>query len=113
MILLQAERRLGRSERARTWVAEAAPRVADGWCPGHEFWAIASEVCLAAGRDELALTAIDRALTLAPANAVYHHNRAAILLRLDREAEARLALEAAQRLDPSLQDGGASSPEVR
>jgi tetratricopeptide (TPR) repeat protein len=113
MILLQAERRLGRGERARTWVAQEAPRVADGWRPGHEFWAIASEVCLGTGQDELALNAIERALALAPESAVYHHNRAAILLRLDREDEARLALETAQRLDPSLQDAATPGPEVR
>ncbi|HOX26593.1 MAG TPA: tetratricopeptide repeat protein [Candidatus Krumholzibacteria bacterium] len=110
MDLLQADRRLLRSERAIAWArGDALPGPA-GWQPGGAFWAIVAEVCLAADRPAEALAAIDRALVLEPEAGVYHHNRAAILGRLGREADARRALEEARRRDPSL--GPADGPRT-
>lgn len=104
MILVQADRRLGNGERALDWARQPLFRAANGWQPGADFWAIVSEICLEAGHAGPALTAIDRAIESRPQTAVYHHNRAAVLVRLDREEEARQALAEAQRLDPSLKE---------
>jgi predicted Zn-dependent protease len=104
LILVQADRRLGNSERALAWVGQPPAAAADGWLPDADFWAIVSEICLGTGAGELALQAIDRAIALRPEAAVLHHNRAAVLVRLDREDEARQALGEAQRLDPSLKE---------
>ena len=66
------------------------------------FWALSAEICLAADEAAAALLASDRAIALRPDVAVYHHNRAAALVRLGREDEARAALAEARRLDPEL-----------
>lgn len=62
------------------------------------FWAQSSANLLAADRPASALRAMDRALALDPRQAVFHHNRAAILAALGRTADARLALDAARAL---------------
>ena len=103
-ILIEVDRRLGRSERARRWVAGSAETVARVALPPHHVWAILAEICLAAEQPELALTAIDRALADRADVALYHHNRAAILVALDRQDEARGALAEAHRLDPNLSE---------
>jgi tetratricopeptide (TPR) repeat protein len=101
MILIQADRQLGASSRAVAWARAPGPELPAGWQPGADFWAIVAEICLRAEEAEAALTAIDRALAREPGQAVYHHNRAAILLALGREDEARAALAEARRLDPA------------
>jgi len=109
MDLLQADRALGHCARALAWIrGEARPGAGD-WQPGSDFWAIAAEICLAAGHAADALTAIDRALAISAGSAVYHHNRAAILLELGREDEARRALREARRLDPRLGKAGSAN----
>ena len=103
-ILIEVDRRLGRSERARRWVAGSTDMVARVALQPHHVWAILAEICLAADLPESALTAIDRALADRADVALYHHNRAAILVALGRQDEARGALDEAHRLDPSLSD---------
>lgn len=98
MILIQADRRLARTERAIAWVRHEPPLLADGWRPEHSFWAILSEICLDGRFLGEALTAIERALAMKPATAVYHHNHAAVLQRLGRHTEAQAALARAGRL---------------
>jgi Flp pilus assembly protein TadD len=99
---VQAE---GRAGGAR-WSA-AALAVGDsaspGRFPGDEalFWAQAALNLLAAGLPGEALQAADRALALDDGQAVFHHNRAAILVALGRQAEARRVLEAAGALETS------------
>ena len=86
------------SSMAVAWARSVQPELPAGWRPGADFWAIVAEICLQAEDAEAALTAIDRALAREPEQAVYHHNRAAILLALGREDEARAALAEARRL---------------
>jgi len=101
LALARADRALGTAGRAVALAAGTRALPAD-WQPPAEFWALAAETALAAGEPAAALRAIDRALALAPAQALLHHNRAAILLALGREDEARRALAEARRLDPGL-----------
>ncbi len=103
-VLVQADRQLGLSGRACRWASEPVAGLPDGWRPPARFWAVTAEICLARGRPAGALTAIDRALALDDSVAIYHHNRAAVLLELGREREARAALAKARRLDPNLGD---------
>ena len=97
---VRAEGRVGGAR----W-AEAALAVADsvppGRFPGNEalFWAQGALNLLAAGRPAEALLAADRALALDKGQAVFHHNRAAILVALGRQDEARRALEAASAVE--------------
>jgi tetratricopeptide (TPR) repeat protein len=102
MVLVQVERRLGRSARAVAWARGEADDLPSGWSPPADFWAIAAEICLGAGEPAAALQALDRALDLRPGVALYHHNRAAALVALGRDGEARRALATARRLDPGL-----------
>ena len=104
VILIEVDRRLGRSERARRWAAGEADAMASLVDQPHHVWAVVSEICLAAGQPELALTAIDRALADRADVALYHHNRAAILIALGHPDQARRALDEARRLDPDLGD---------
>jgi tetratricopeptide (TPR) repeat protein len=101
-LLLEADRELGRSERARRWVEGDADAVRRLTRPEDQAWALLAEICLDGGDAGTALVAVDRAIALEPETALYHHNRAAILVALGREAEARAALERAGRLDPRL-----------
>ena len=106
-ILIEVDRRLGRSDRARRWVTSGTGAVERVAYPPHHVWAVLAEICLADGQAESALVAIDRALAdlalVDPTKAaLYHHNRAAILVALDRQDEARGELEEARRLDPGL-----------
>ena len=102
MALARADRGLGTADRAAALASGARPLPAGDLPP--EFWALTAEACQAAGDPDAALTAIDRALAAAPDRALFHHNRAAILVALGREQEARRALETAHRLDPGLED---------
>ncbi|MFO7653796.1 MAG: tetratricopeptide repeat protein [Candidatus Krumholzibacteriia bacterium] len=61
----------------------------------HRFWALVAQGLQQAGRPEAALQAIDRALALEPAEALYRNNRAALLQALGREDEARRELQRA------------------
>lgn len=101
-LLLDVDRQLKRPARALRWVAEDAEAVRRVARPTHQVWALVSEICLAGDRPDAALLAVDRALVLEPTTAVYHHNRAAVLVALGRDTEARQALAEARRLDPSL-----------
>lgn len=100
MVLVQVERRLGRTARALAWAGGEAGDLPCGWRPPADFWAITAEICLGAGEPAAALQALDRALAGRPDVALYHHNRAAALAALGREEEARRALATARRLDP-------------
>lgn len=105
LVVAQLERQRGRAGRARLWLDDPPRDLPAGWRPPARFWALASEACLAEDLPQLALAAVDRALERRPDVAVYHHNRAAILLQLGRQDEARQALDEARRLDPSLGGG--------
>lgn len=63
------------------------------------FWGRVTLNLLAAGRLAEALEAADVAVALAPGVAAYRQNRAAVLQRLGREAEARQELETVRRLE--------------
>jgi tetratricopeptide (TPR) repeat protein len=102
MFLIQSDRRLKRADRALAWVRGDRPILPDRGKSEPDFWAIASEICLVSGHPREALTAIDRALAEKPEVAIYHHNRAVILMQLGRDAAAEAALAEARRLDPSL-----------
>ncbi len=102
MALARADRRQGTASRSVALATGARPTPAGELPP--EFWALAAETCQAAGEPSAALTAIDRALAADPDRALFHHNRAAILVALGREEEARRALDRAHRLDPRLQE---------
>jgi Flp pilus assembly protein TadD len=97
---VQAEGRLGGAR----WAAAALAMPdssAPGRFPGSEawFWAQAALNLLAAGMPAEALLAADRALALDGGRSVFHHNRAAILVKLGRQDEARRSLEAAGALE--------------
>jgi tetratricopeptide (TPR) repeat protein len=64
-------------------------------------WAAASHIALALGAPDRALTAIEQALSLEPANAAGVLHRAMCLLALQRRAEALEAADAAARAAPS------------
>jgi Flp pilus assembly protein TadD len=98
---IQAEGRLGGARWAAAALA-AADSAAAGRFPGSEalFWAQAALNLLTAGRPAPALLAMDRALALDGRQPVFHHNRAAILVALGRQAEARQSLVAARALEP-------------
>ena len=102
MLLVEADRRLGRADNACAWARGDQPAGSGAGGPGPDFWAIVSEICLNAGYLEESLQAIDRALEAEPRRALLHNNRAAILVRLGRQEEARRALATAGRLDPDL-----------
>jgi predicted Zn-dependent protease len=104
MLLIQGDRHLGLADRALDWVRRDRQQPLDGRSPDPDFWAIAAEICLDAGHPHEALAAIDRALSGAAAEAVYHHNRAAILLALGRQDEAEQALTTARRLGAAIDD---------
>jgi tetratricopeptide (TPR) repeat protein len=103
LALARADRRTGQAARARALARDQRPLPAGQ--PPAELWALVAETCQAAGEPRLALVAIDRALARAPERAILHHNRAAILVDLGREEEARAALATARRLDPQLEEG--------
>jgi tetratricopeptide (TPR) repeat protein len=102
MLALQADRRLGRPDRALAYVAAGDDGVDGVALTADHAWALVAEICLAAGHAPEALAAIDRAVARAPRRAVHHHNRAAILVALGRQDEARAALDRARALDPGL-----------
>lgn len=68
------------------------------------FWGRVSYNLLLAGKDRAALTAVGRAVSLAPDNAVYRNNRVVLLTRLGRHEEAAREWERALALDPSLKE---------
>jgi len=103
-LLLRADRVLGRSERARSWAQrteapDTFPReiTTDGL-----FWAVVAELCQLGGFRPEALRAIDTAIALAPDNAVYRVNRAAVLQQLGRLDEAAREIERARAIDPDV-----------
>ena len=102
MLALQADRRLGRSARALRYVAAGDAGVDEVAMAADHAWALVAEICLADDHAAEALVAIDRAVARAPRQAVHHHNRAAILVALGRQDEARAALDRARALDPGL-----------
>jgi len=99
MVLVQVERQRRRPGRVASWVEAPQDHLPADWSPPAEFWALSAEVCLQADLAELALAAIERALALKPGMALLHHNRAAALVALGREGDARLALAEARRLE--------------
>ncbi len=103
-LLLRADRVLGRSERARSWAQRTGapdtfPReiTTDAL-----FWAVVAELCQLGGFRPEALRAIDTAIALAPDNAVYRVNRAAVLQQLGRLDEAAREIERARAIDPDV-----------
>ncbi len=98
-LAVQAEGRLGRADwaGAAVAVAKGAPQA----FPEDDalFWAQASLNLERVGNLPGALTAVDRAIGLAPGRSVFHHNRAAVLAALGRHDEARAALETSRSLE--------------
>lgn len=99
MVLVQVERQRRRPERVVAWIDAPQDQLPAGWHPPAEFWALSAEVCLQSGLPERALVAIDRAIATNPRMALLHHNRAAALIELGRQDDARLALAEARRLE--------------
>lgn len=99
---IQAEARRGEAGWALAALA-VSDTVDSRRFPGDEavFWAQAALNLLAVRDAAGALRAVDRALARAPGNAVYHHNRAAALAALGRDAEARRELATAAALGDS------------
>ncbi len=99
-MLLQADRALGRGARG----VLLAPGNADsqGVSPDiagqARYWGLVSELCLLAHDPGASLRAIDEAVAISPREAIWHHNRAAVLLELGRNEEAAEALARAKAL---------------
>ncbi len=103
MLLLQADRERAVTDRARRLAPGGvdAGRVPAAARTDPRFWGLVSELCLLGGDPAAALAAIDTALALAPRDARWHHNRAAVLVKLGRETEAAAALTRARELGGS------------
>ena len=67
-------------------------------------WGLISYNLLLSGRDELALTALNRAITLDEENVVFRNNRVVLLTRLGRHEEAAEEWDRVLALDPSLKE---------
>ena len=107
-LLLRADRALGRTERARSWAqGVGAPDTFPYEITTDAlFWAVVAELCQLGGFRPEALRAIDTAVALAPDQAVYRVNRAAILQQLGRSDEAAREIERARTIDPDLVTDG-------
>ncbi len=101
-LAVQAEARRGEAGWAQAALAVPETVTASRF-PRDEalFWAQAALTLLAVRDAAGALLVMGRALALAPRSAVYHHNRAAALAALGRDAEARRELAAAAALGDS------------
>ena len=69
-----------------------------------ELWGMAAVVLIEAVRDSAGLRAVERAIALDGRQPAYRHNRALLLERLGRQAEAQEELSRAAALDPSRTD---------
>ncbi|MBC8424589.1 hypothetical protein H8E07_10730 [bacterium] len=101
-IVLEADRLLGRSDRALSLAVSLGDGHAGSSDPA--LWAQAALICIDAGLDEEALVLIDRAVALDPLEASYLHNRVLVLRRLGRDREADRAREQLIVLDPDRAD---------
>jgi tetratricopeptide (TPR) repeat protein len=88
--------RAGEPKKARA-VVQRALKLNDHYLPG---WITLSYSSHALGQNEAALSAADRAITLAPTTAQPHLAKANVLLGMERDQEALAELEAAFRCDP-------------
>jgi tetratricopeptide (TPR) repeat protein len=107
-LLVETEGRLKSVEFSAGFAAALADRK-DGGYPSavHDdpgFWGLVSYNLLLAKRDELALTALDRAINLDDDNVVYRNNRVVLLTRLGRHDEAAEEWDRVLTLDPSLKE---------
>ncbi len=102
-LLLQADRERGITARARRLAPGGAESARVPACARGEprFWALVSELCLLGEDPDAALAAIDAAVALAPQDGHWHHNRAAVLVKLGREQDAAEALARARALGGS------------
>lgn len=101
-LLVDAEGRLGRVDHSRNFATGGGewPRL-----PAEDgFWGQVALNLLAAGEWEAGLTAVDRAIALAPASVTHRTNRVVLLQELGREEEARREWEEVLRLDPGRAD---------
>ena len=98
-VLLEADQRLGDDLRATSMVEQTGGEFADA-----DLWGLAALICYETGRDDCALTLVDRAIALSPRNAALRNNRVAVLLRLGRQNEADAEWAVVLDLDPSLAD---------
>jgi predicted Zn-dependent protease len=99
-LLLQADRERKITDRARRLApgGDEYARVPVGVRKNPQFWALVSELCLLGEDLPAALAAIDTAVALAPQDGRWHHNRAAVLVKLGREKDAAEALVRARLL---------------
>ena len=95
LLLAEGDAQLGHRERALAWVRAQADPGSAGARPapaaGRDsalFWGTLALNLLEGGYLQESLAASDLALELDPANAVYRHNRVAVLQRLGRTEEA-------------------------
>lgn len=98
LVLVQADRARGLVRRSLDWGENGLGDLPLDARSAADFWAIVSQVCLDCGASETALSAIDRAVALRPEAAIYHQNRAAVLVALGRDDEARRAVARAEAL---------------
>ena len=103
-LILRADRALGQTERARSWAQRtgAMATFPSEVAADALFWAVVAELCELGGFLPEALRAIDAAVALAPDNAIYRINRAAVLQQLGRDDEAARAVERARAIDPDV-----------
>jgi tetratricopeptide (TPR) repeat protein len=99
--LLRADLALADTVRA-AWLVRSlasAGRSSGDWADDPVLWALASRVLQEAGDPESALRAIEEAIRLAPADAVYQNNRVVLLQELGRTEEAQQAWQRLQGME--------------
>lgn len=102
ILLLEADRALGDTERARVVGSD----LQDGQAMEGDalLWGLVAYLCLQGHHDVEGLAAIDRAIDLDPDNAAYRNNRVVLLTRLEQHDEAQREWERVRALAPELVD---------
>ncbi len=105
-LLVEVEGRRGEillATRAVRWLTDTgASEMPTAIAGDDRFWGKVAANLLAAAEFSQALSAVDRAIAMAPENVVYLNNRVVLLTKLGRESEAAMVWERVLALDPSL-----------
>ena len=103
-LVLEADRQLANPARALSLVAALTAGPPAALAADPELWGAAAVVLIETGHDPEGLRAVERAIALDGRSAAYRNNRALLLERLGRPAEAQEELRRAAALDPSRTD---------